>query len=242
MQKLNLVRVLMAVSLVVTAGICVFLLPVRDTLRDLLEWVTTIGDWGPVVLAAAYTPAAVLFIPGSLLTLGGGFAFGFVRGTIAASLGSTLGATAAFLVSRSLGREWLANRFANNVQFAAIDEAVAKEGFKIVFLTRLSPVLPFNLLNYMFGLTQVRLRDFVLASWVGMLPGTFLYISLGHATKDIADILTGRVTGGTAQNLFFLFGLIVTVVVTVVLTRIAKRALNQALNSPGRHGDPDMGA
>ncbi len=164
----------------------------RDTLASFLEWVQGIGPWGAVLFAAAYVPAAVLFVPGSLLTLGAGFVFGLAKGTVIVSLGSTAGAAAAFLVARSLAHDWVARRIARRPTLAAIGRAVETEGFKIVLLTRLSPVLPFNLLNYAFGLTAVPFRTYVLASWIGMLPGTIMYVYLGSAAKSLADAAVGR--------------------------------------------------
>src|SRR5690606_28498352 len=112
----------------------------------------------------------VLLIPGSALTLGAGALFGVFWGTVYASTGATLGATCAFLIGRYLARDWVAARIARRPAFVAIDRAVAEEGWKIVGLTRLSPIFPFVLLNYAFGLTRVSLRDYVFASWLGMLP------------------------------------------------------------------------
>src|SRR2546428_9111738 len=141
----------------------------KDTLASFLEWVQGIGPWGAVLFGAVYVPAAVLLVPGSLLTLGTGFVFGLAKGTVIVSLGSTAGAAAAFLVGRTLAHDWVARRTAGRPRLAAIGRAVEIEGFKIVLLTRLSPVLPFNLLNYAFGLTAVPFRTYVVASWVGML-------------------------------------------------------------------------
>ena len=137
----------------------------RDTLASFLEWVQGIGPWGAVLFAAAYIPAAVLLVPGSLLTLGAGFVFGAVQGTLIVSLGSTAGATVVFVVGRSIARDWVARRLTARPKMAAIARAVETEGFKMVLLTRLSPVLPFNLLNYAFAPTAVPLRKYILASW-----------------------------------------------------------------------------
>src|ERR687896_2526577 len=116
----------------------------RDTLASFFAWVQGIGPWGAVLFAAAYVPAAVLFVPGSLLTLGAGFVFGVVKGTLIVSLGSTAGAAAAFIVGRRIARDWVGRRLAGRRKMAAIARAVETQGFKIVLLTRLSPVLPFN--------------------------------------------------------------------------------------------------
>src|SRR5579862_7550647 len=147
-----------------------------DRIRDL-------GAIAPVVFIALYIIGAVLFIPGSILTIGAGVVFGLVRGAILVSIGATIGAIAAFLIGRYFAREWVRGQLEGNPRFAAIDKAVGREGWKIVLLTRLSPVFPFNLLNYAFGLTRVRLRDYVLASWTGTLPGTILYVYVGSLAQ-----------------------------------------------------------
>src|SRR5438128_1127543 len=120
----------------------------RNTLASFLEWVQGLGPLGAVLFAAMYVPAAVLFAPGSLLTLDAGFVFGLAKGTVIVSAGSTAGAAAAFIVARNLAHDWVVRRIARRPTLAAIGRAVEAEGFKIVLLTRLSPVLPFNLLNY----------------------------------------------------------------------------------------------
>ena len=147
---------------------------------------------------------------------------------VAVSIGSTIGATTAFLAGRTLLRGLIEHKVAGDVRFRALDAAVAEQGFKIVMLTRLSPVLPFNLLNYAFGLTKVRLRDFVLASWIGMFPGTLLYVSIGSAAKSLSDVLAGRSEGSVAQKVLFGVGLVATLVVTVLMARIARKALADA--------------
>lgn len=230
MRKSRLIRGVIGFALVGAIAAILIFLPVKDYLSTFLEWVQSIGPWGPALLAAAYVPASLLFIPGWILTLGSGFAFGVVRGTIAVSAGSVLGASAAFLVGRTLGRGWIEERVSRNPRFRAIDQAVSQQGFKIVLLTRLSPVLPFNLLNYAFGLSRVKFRDFVLASWIGMLPATVLYVYFGSAVKNLADLVAGRIEGGIGQKVIFGVGLLATIAVTVLITRIAKRALDQAVS------------
>src|ERR1700724_4474415 len=144
-------------------------------MTDFLEWISSLGAVAPIVFIAAYIAACVLFIPGSIMTIGAGILFGVVRGAIYVSIGATLGATAAFLIGRYFARDWVATKLAGNSTFNEIDAAVGREGWRIVGLTRLSPVFPFNLLNYAYGLTRVSLRDYVLASSLGMLPGAVMY-------------------------------------------------------------------
>jgi len=152
-------------------------LPIKAWFIAALQWTEGLGVWGPLFVGLFYVLACVLFIPGSVLTLGAGFLFKAVLGTITVSLGATAGACAAFLVGRTVARQWISRKIKGNRKFAAIDEAVGQEGFKIVLLTRLSPLFPFNLLNYAFGLTQVPLWKYALASWIGMLPGTVMYVT-----------------------------------------------------------------
>ena len=210
----------------VIAGIV--LLPVKDWLIGALEWTQGLGIWGPVFVVAFYVVACVLFLPGSVLTLGAGFLFQVVRGTIIVSIGSTLGACAAFLVGRTIGRNWIAGKVGRNAKFAAIDEAVGQQGFKIVLLTRLSPVFPFNMLNYAFGLTKISFWKYALGSWIGMIPGTVMYVYFGAGLRSLADVAAGNVEKGIAGKLFFWIGMAVTIVVTVFVTRVARNALRHA--------------
>jgi uncharacterized membrane protein YdjX (TVP38/TMEM64 family) len=206
-------------------------LPLGDALRWLLESAQQAGPLGALMIALAYVPAAVFFLPGAILTLGAGFALGVPLGVVAVSLGSTTGAAAAFLVGRTLARDKVAARMARDPRFEAMARAVEQQGFRIVFLARLSPVFPFNVLNYAFGITTVRLRDYVLASWLGMLPGTLMYVYLGSAAQSLAAVTAGQVEGGAGQRLAFVVGLLATVAVSVTVTRIARRALGGAVEA-----------
>jgi uncharacterized membrane protein YdjX (TVP38/TMEM64 family) len=222
-------RLTLLLGLLAMMAVALVLLPVRDLLVGFLGWVRDLGTWGPVVLAAAYIPACLLFLPGWLLTLGAGFLFGVGIGTVAVSAGSVAGASAAFFAGRTLARDWIERRVAASPRFRALDEAVERQGFKIVFLTRLSPLFPFNLLNYAYGASPVGFRDYFLASWIGMLPGTLLYVYLGSLARSLTDLAAGNVQGGIAQKIFFGLGLVATVAVTALITRTARRALSQAV-------------
>ncbi len=203
----------------------------QQLFRSALAWIDAAGPIGPLVFFGLYIAACVLMLPGLILSLGAGAVFGVVNGSLLVSLSSTAGATAAFLVGRYLARDLVARRVAGNAMFSSIDEAVASEGWKIVGLTRLSPVFPFNLLNYAFGLTRVSLRDYVLASWIGMMPGTVMYVYLGSLAGSLAEL--GTKEGGNARSpaewALYAVGLIATVAVTVVITRIARHALSRCM-------------
>ena len=192
------------------------------------RWVNGLGVWGPVVFIIGYALAAVAFVPGSLLTLAAGAIFGLTRGVVYVFIAATLGSAAAFLVSRYLARAAVERRLARNPRFAAIDRAVGAQGRKIVFLLRLSPVFPFNLLNYGLGLTQVRFADYVLAS-IGMIPGTLLYVYYGKLVGDVAALAGGAAPEkGAGYYAVLVLGLVATIVVTTLVTRVARRALKEA--------------
>lgn len=223
-SRLKLIAgVLAAVLLVVLAKV----FNVQLLIRRALDGIALLGPLGPVVFIAVYILACVLFIPGSILTLGAGVLFGVIRGSIFVSLASTTGATAAFLVGRYLARAWVAGKIEGNAKFKAIDEAVAREGWKIVGLTRLSPIFPFNLLNYAFGLTRVRLRDYLVASWIGMMPGTIMYVYIGSLAGDIATLGAGSRSKTAGEWTLYVIGLAATVIVTLYVTRIARKALEK---------------
>ena len=202
-------------------------LHVTELLTGALAWVSGLGMWGPVIFVVIYVAACVFFVPGSILTLGAGVIFGVVKGSVIVSVSATLGATAAFLVGRYLARDWVARKIEGNAKFKSIDLAVAREGWKIVGLTRLSPVFPFVLLNYAYGLTKVSLRDYFFASWIGMLPGTVMYVYIGSLAGDLARLGAGGRERTTAEWVLYGVGFIATVAVTVFVTRIARAALRE---------------
>ncbi|MGB7443386.1 MAG: TVP38/TMEM64 family protein [Coleofasciculaceae cyanobacterium] len=201
---------------------------IQEILTQALEWVDGLGSWGPVAFVILYNLATVLFLPGAILTLGGGVIFGVIWGSIYVFIASTLGATCAFLIGRYLSRHWVTRQIKGNSKFKAINQAVAKEGLKVVFLTRLSPIFPFNLLNYAFGVTQVSLRDYFLGS-TGMIPGTVMYVYLGSVIGDLAMLsATCSSSNPQAKAIHWLIhglGLLITVFVTFYITRLANQAL-----------------
>ncbi len=205
--------------------------------RQLLEfaaWMAELGPWGPVVFIAGYIAATVALAPGSVLTLAAGAIFGLLRGTVYVFVAAVLGSSAAFLVSRYLARGAIERRLAGNQKFAAVDRAIAGQGLKIVFLLRLSPVFPFNLLNYGLGLTKVRFLDYVVAS-VGMLPGTILYVYYGKLAGDIASLASGmKAHKGPEYWTVLLLGLVATILVTLFVTRLARRAFQEATSEVRR--------
>lgn len=202
----------------------------QEQLRNALEWIESLGSVGAIAFIILYIVATVAFLPGSIITLGAGVVFGVILGSIYVFIGASLGATAAFLVGRYLARDWVYKKIEGNEKFRAIDEAVGREGFKIVVLTRLSPIFPFNLLNYAFGVTGVSLKDYVLG-FVGMIPGTIMYVYLGSLAGSLATLGTGEQPANpTVQWAIRIIGFIATVAVTVYVTRVARKALEDKVS------------
>jgi uncharacterized membrane protein YdjX (TVP38/TMEM64 family) len=222
----TIIRVM--VGLAVVMALIVIGRQLSGQLPRLTAAVDALGVWGPVVFIAGYAIACVAFVPASLLTLAAGALFGVMRGTVFVLAGATLGSLAAFIIARYLARDWIAARLAKDTRFAAIDAAIAEQGRKVVFLLRLSPVIPFSVLNYALGLTKVRIGDFVLAS-VGMLPGTLLYVYSGKLASVVVGATDATAPAkGPAFYTVLGLGLAATAAVTVLITRVAKRALADA--------------
>lgn len=193
-----------------------------------VTWVDGLGALGPIVFILGYIGATVAFIPGSVLTLAAGAIFGLGEGVLYVMTGATLGSSVAFLLARYVAREAVEQRIAGNAKFAAVDRAVGREGWKIVVLLRLSPVFPYNLLNYGLGLTKVRFRDYVLAS-IGMLPGSFLYTYSGFLVGDVIRLAGDA--GPERGPLYYavvVIGLLATIAVTAVVTKTARQAITEA--------------
>ncbi len=213
---------------VVAAVVALRMLPVNRWLLGFVSWIRDAGTAGMVVFVLAYVLACVLLLPGLILTLGAGFAYGVAVGIPLVWVAANLGAAVAFLLGRTLARDRIAARVSGNARFAAIDQAVGREGLKIVLLTRLSPAFPFNLLNYAYGLTRVSFRDYLIGSMVGMIPGTAMYVYLGSLITSVTELASGAPAGGAAKQALTWLGFAATVAVTIVIARVARRALDAA--------------
>jgi uncharacterized membrane protein YdjX (TVP38/TMEM64 family) len=224
---------LLLVVLLAALAAATLLLPVREWLYAGLDWIDGHRFIAWAIFIAVYICAAVILVPGSILTLAAGFIFGLPLGVVLVSAGSVLGAAAAFLVGRFFARDWVADRIATLPKFRALDNAVRHDGFTIVLLARLSPLIPFNVLNYTLGITAVRLRDYILASWIGMLPATVLYVYIGTLANDLTAIASIR-QGGLAVQGLWIAGFVATIVLTVLITRRATRALTAQLDAAAK--------
>jgi uncharacterized membrane protein YdjX (TVP38/TMEM64 family) len=224
MQKLK-PYLLLALLLIIGANL-LFLSP-RQWFLALHGQIESGGAVGPVVMSLVYVLMTALLVPGAALTLGASYIFGFWKGLAIVLCGANLGALCSFLLARTLMREQVARWAAANPKFAALDRAIGQNGFKMVFLARLSPVFPFTLLNYLLGLTTVRTSAYVLANLFGMLPGTLLYVYLGATAREA---LAGSATTGATfwQQVLKVVGLLATIAVVISITRFARKAMAQA--------------
>jgi len=225
----NTGRLLGFVGVLVLLAIAAFTLPITDWLTALVEWIGANKGISWLVFIFAYIFATVLLLPGSILTLSAGFLFGLPLGFALVSASSVAGACCAFLVGRYSARDWVAGKISGNAKFSALDNAVRDKGFVIVLLTRLSPVFPFNLLNYAMGITSVKFGSYTLGSWLGMIPGTLLYVYLGSAAQNLSEVFSGEAASG--NNWLLYVGLAATLVLTIVITRFATQALNSELEA-----------
>ena len=209
-------------------------LPLETWLKDFNEWIAGLGPAGYIVFFITYVIAVVLFLPGSVFTIGAGVVFGLWKGFILISLASTTGAALAFLIARGAGRGWVRSKVGDSGKFAAIDRAVGRKGARIVVLLRLSPLFPFNFLNYGLGLTRVKFWSYVLASWIAMMPGTLLYVFIGYVTRESVTAVAMGADPNTLRFVYLGIGLVATAAVTIYLTRIARRALAEETDIPGK--------
>lgn len=207
-------------ALLVAIGIGWYLLPLGDWLQSLRDWIVALGFVGILLFAAIYIVGTVLLAPGALLTIAAGFAYGFWALPIVL-VAATIGASLAFLIARYLARDRVRRMLETRRSLAAIDRAIAAEGWKIVVLLRLSPVIPFNLQNYLLGVTAVPFAHYAAATFAGIIPGTALYIYVGALGEAALD-------GGAATWGFFGAGLLATAIVVILVTRKARALLREA--------------
>ena len=228
-SKSNSLVKIVALALVVLGLFAISrFLPVEAWLKEFNQWIKDLGTVGLFVFMVAYALFAVLMLPGAILTIGAGIIFGLGWGFLAVSIGSTLGASLAFLLGRSFARDKIRALTADKPKFQSIDRAIGERGAKLIFLLRLSPVIPFNLSNYFYGLTAVKFWPYVFASWIGMMPGILVYVYIGTLGRAAAQSAAG---GGpqrdTLEWALLAVGLAATLGVTIWVSKIARKAIHQ---------------
>lgn len=238
-HRRGLIKGILIALIVISLLVLVRFLPVDQAIDGVKSKADSLGFWGPFVLGVVYVIAALAFVPGSALTLAAGAVFGPIGGTITVSVASTTAAALAFLIARYVARDKVARQAQKFPKFQAIDRAIGDGGWKIIAMLRLSPAVPFSLGNYLFGLTAVRFWHYVLASWLFMLPGTFMYVYLGHVGTEGLRTASGAERVRTpGEWALLVVGLVATVAVTVYITRLARKALRQQTEiEPSDKGD-----
>lgn len=220
----DLIKWISVVVIVVSVVALIRAFPFGHAIGAGTAWIEGLGFWGPLVYGLIYAIATVLFVPGSILTVTAGAIFGLWTGFLTTWLGSTIAAMSAFLAGRYVARQKVVDIARRYPKFDAIDRAVGEGGWKIVALVRMSPVVPFNLQNYFYGLTRIRFWPCFFATWFGMIPGTFLFVYIGH--------IAGAVVAGERERtvwewIMLVVGLLATAVVTAYVTLLAKRQLGK---------------
>ena len=222
-------RILLVALGIAAVAAAALLLPLDDWLVWTAEWVRAAGAPGIALYVVLYVVATVLLLPGSALTLVAGFAWGPILGSVIVLPTATMASLLAFLVGRFVARDWVERKIRRRPRFAAVDRAVKNRSFRVVLLLRLSPVFPYNFLNYALGLTGVPLGRYALASFIGMLPGTVLYVYVGSLVTNASRLVRGATQPGSAQAAFYMVGLIATVAVAWLLAHYARLELQKEL-------------
>lgn len=233
---MNALRVTVAAVLLAAIVAVAIGLPFASWITDAMVWSGQHREVAGALFIGAYVLAALLAVPGSILTLAAGYLFGLPLGVALTSAGSVLGAAAAFVVGRFVARDWVARRVATWPRFAAFYAALQHDAFVIVLLARLSPVIPYNVLNYALALTASRFRDYLLATWIGMLPATVLYVYAGSIAKSLTVANAGNTPSWAAYS-FLALGFAATVALTVLITRRATRLLRDRLAAESAASD-----
>ncbi len=226
--RVSRLRAIAILLFLVAAVLAALFLPVGDLVAGVAAWVRAAGPGGAAVLFASYVAAILLFVPASPMGLATGFVYGPFWGLALASPAIVVGSSAAFGLGYAFARPLAARLIARNQRIAAIDRAVAREGFTTILLLRFAPVVPFNLLNYVLGTTRLRFRDFAVATWLGTLPSAAIYAYLGSQLRDLDELRRGGLRGT---------GVWIAIAVSIVMVALATRVVRRRLRAPS---DPHL--
>lgn len=228
-RQTNRHRLLLGVSFLAALIVGISALPLEAWLEHSAGWIDANPFAGGLLFVVLFVVLTVAMIPGSILVLSGGYLFGMYIGAPLSWLGVILGAALSAYVSRTIARGWLTRRFEHDSRFLAIDSAVARRGFMIVALTRLSLIVPFNVLNVIYGLSRIPIARMVAATALGMIPAVALYTYLGTVAKNINQLFSGDLDRGWTEEVIVIFGLCMVAIVTYVVHRTATTALKREL-------------
>lgn len=227
MIRSTVVRILVAIVALVVLAVAGR--EIAALLPRFVEWVESLGAWGPVAFIAGYSIAPVVFAPAFLLTIAAGAIFGVVKGVAYVMIGATIGSTFAFLTGRYFARHFVEGLLHRDPRLAAVDRAVERRGLRLVLLLRMSPAVPYTLLNYALGLSRIRLLDYVVGS-IGMLPVVAAYVYSGKLAGDLASVASGATAPrGPVYYALLGLGIVSTVAVSVFATRTVRQAIAEEL-------------
>jgi len=224
----KVILLMIVVILMIIIGIHI---NIPSWLSNLVEWIENYGWWGIILFILLHLIGSIIAIPAFVMAFAGGFIFGLGRGIIIVSISSTMGATAAFLVARYLVRDWIIRIMEKHPRYKIIDEAIAREGWQIIGLIRLSPIIPYNILHFVFGITSVKLLHYIIASWIGMLPMTFMYVYAGSLASSLTQVGESKYLIYSSESwIFYILGFLITLTATIYVSAVVRRALKKKLD------------
>lgn len=237
MSKYKRALLFQLAGLLLAVGLAVFLTRYLGLIHVIVHMQKKVGEmeiWGGVCYVPLYAVCNVLLLPGSILTVGSGLCFGLWWGFLLTLMGNVLGAAVAFGISRKLGRDWVERKFSRNPKWRALDEAVAREGWKIIFLSQVHPLFPTSLLNYLYGITRMRFWPCMLWIAIGQAPGIFLYVYLGTLAQLGIKVFRGENHPHPVEYVVWIGGLVLTLAVALALGRVALRLMADVERTAGR--------
>lgn len=217
------------VLLLIAAGVWLYQLSPGGLFETAVGWIREHPVAGVLAYVAFVAVATVAFVPGSVSMMLGGFLFGTIAGTVYAMIATIIGAQLAFIAGRAVARPWVEHRIADSPKLQAIESAIGEQAFTIVLLTRLALLIPYNLLNYVYGVTSVRALTYFRATVAGMLPVVVLYVYIGTLARNIGQIMSGEATPSGLAYWLAGIGFVVIAFVTWLIHRAASRALRSRL-------------
>jgi len=227
MKNKSTTKIISAIALGTAIAYTLWQYPIGRYLPILIDWILNQGLIGYIVYISVFAIGTAMFFPGSIFVMGAGYIWGIAVGSIVASISLTLSAAIAFIFGRYIARDWIANKVSQSQKLGKLDVGVANSGFKIIFLIRLSPIFPFTLFNYAYGSTGVKFRNYILGTWLGMIPGTVMYVYFGSFITEIAQVASGQSPFSDGINYYKTIGFIISVAVTIIIAKFAHRTLSR---------------
>jgi len=220
-------KLLVAVGTVIVLAIATYFFPLVPALEHVSAWLGGLGVVGAAIFAILIAASSLCLLPASPFVIAASAVFGFSLGLLTSAVGIILGAASGYLIARLFLRKDLADQLKERPTFAAIDQAIAEEGWKIVFLLRLCPI-PFGLANYLYGLTAVPFLPYLVTSFLGAIPGLILFTHFGSAGKaGLQALASGNLNKGGGEIALLVLSLAATIVLVVLLPRLARRAIEK---------------